>query len=233
MTIDGRTRPFTLICDLDGTLVDSAPDLAASLVELLTQEGRASLSLAEVKAMIGDGVAKLLQRGFSATGSCPDEPDLDHLVARFIEIYNRRLVVETRPYPNAVEVLSALKTEGWRLIVCTNKPEAPSREILEALDLAPLFEALAGGDSYSYRKPDPRHLLTLLEQIGLQPQNAVMFGDGRADVAAARAAGIPCILAEFGYGGEAAKNEGPDLRVPGFEDLPDALRLLKEPSTQG
>lgn len=232
MSIGSQVRRFTLICDLDGTLVDSAPDLAGSLVELLAQERRASLSLAAVKSMIGDGVAKLVERGFSATGACPQGTAFEDLVNRFIEIYNGRLVAETKPYPGTLTVLSGLKAAGWRLIVCTNKPEAPSRRILSALELAPLFEAVAGGDSYGYRKPDPRHLLTLLDQIGGAPESAVMFGDGRADVAAARAAGIPSVLAVFGYGGDAARNEMPDHHVASFRDLPATLRLITDPAIQ-
>ena len=226
MTFDGPKRYTTLICDLDGTLVDSAPDLAGALVDLLAQEGRGNLSLAQVKTMIGDGVAKLVERGFTATGGCPHSPAFEALVERFVRIYNARLVAETAPYPDALDVLSKLKREGWTLIVCTNKPETPSLEILRALDLAPLFDAVAGGDSFPYRKPDPRHLLTLLESIKVAPETAIMFGDGRADVAAARAAGIPCILAEFGYGGDAAIKERPDNSVADFTQLPDALRAL-------
>lgn len=226
MNLPTPLRRSTLICDLDGTLVDSAPDLAGALIELLGQEGREALSLAQVKAMIGNGVARLVERGFTATGGCPSAPDLEDLVRRFMAIYNARLVVATKPYPGAVETLSALKAEGWTLIICTNKPEAPSHEILQALDLARFFDAVAGGDTYAYRKPDPRHLLTLLEQIGAPADSAIMFGDGHADVAAAKAAGIPCILAEFGYGGDAARNEGPARSIAGFEFLPAALHAL-------
>ncbi len=226
MTLECQVRRFTLICDLDGTLVDSAPDLAGSLVELLAQEERAPLSLAEVKSMIGDGMAKLVERGLSATGSCPKGAEFENLVRRFIEIYNHRLVAETKPYPDAVRVLSALQADGWRLLVCTNKHEAQSREILENLELAPLFESVAGGDSFPYRKPDPRHLLNLLDQVKAAPETAVMFGDGSADVAAARAAGIPSVLSEFGYGGDNAKREGPDQLVTQFQDLPAALRHI-------
>lgn len=226
MRIKEQSQRMTLICDLDGTLVDSAPDLAGTLVTLLAQEGREPLSLAQVKSMIGDGVAKLVERGFTATGVCPQPPAFDALVARFIEIYNTRLVVETKAYPGAVETLSKLKDEGWRLIVCTNKPAAPSNEILQALQLAPLFEAVAGGDSYPFRKPDPRHLLTLLQSVNAAPESAIMFGDGPADVAAARAAGIPSLLASFGYGGTAAEKEGPDHRIADFGGLIGALSAL-------
>lgn len=232
MTFECQARRFTLICDLDGTLVDSAPDLAGSLVELLAQEERAPLSLAEVKSMIGDGVAKLVERGFNATGDCPIGAEFQDLVRRFIEIYNQRLVTETKPYSDATEVLSALKLDGWRLIVCTNKPEAPSREILKSLELAPLFEAIAGGDSFPYRKPDPRHLLTLLAQMKAAPEKAVMFGDGSADIAAARAAGIPSVLAEFGYGGDRARRQGPDHLITNFQELPATLRRITAQTVQ-
>ncbi|TQV80762.1 HAD-IA family hydrolase [Denitrobaculum tricleocarpae] len=226
MHVNGQSHRNTLICDLDGTLVDSAPDLAGALITLLAEAGRDGLSLAQVKSMIGDGVAKLVERGFTATGGCPDSSAFEALVTRFIEIYNTRLVVETRPYPGALETLTGLKEQGWRLIVCTNKPETPSREILQALELAPLFEAVAGGDSYPFRKPDPRHILTLLEGIKASPQNAVMFGDGPADIGAARGAGIPSLLAGFGYGVTAAEKEGPDHRIEDFSALPKVLMAL-------
>ncbi len=226
MPMNGQAPYSTLICDLDGTLVDSAPDLAGALVTLLAREGRRELSLTQVKSMIGDGVAKLVERGFTATGGCPESPAFETLVARFVEIYNARLVVETRPYPGTLETLARLKDAGWKLVVCTNKPEAPSREILKTLDLAPFFEAVAGGDSYPYRKPDPRHLLTLLESVQIPPETAVMFGDGPADIAAARAADIPSLLATFGYGGTAAEDLGPDQRISDFAALPDALRRI-------
>lgn len=226
MRINGQAPYNTLICDLDGTLVDSAPDLEGALITLLTQEGRRELSLIQVKSMIGDGVAKLVERGFTATGGCPESPNFEMLVARFLEIYNARLVVETRPYPGAFETLTRLKEAGWRLVVCTNKPEAPSREILESLELAPLFEAVAGGDSYSFRKPDPRHLLSLLDSVQISPGTAVMFGDGPADIAAARAAKVPSILATFGYGGTAAKELSPDQDISTFASLPEALERI-------
>ena len=135
-------------------------------------------------------------------------------------------MVETRPYPAAREILAALKTAGWRLAVCTNKPEAPSREILEALGLAPLFEALAGGDSFPVRKPHPDHLLRLLRAMGADPATAVMLGDSGADAAAAKAAGLPAVMVRFGYGRGRIEDYGADALIDRFEELPAALRRL-------
>ncbi len=215
-----------LICDLDGTLVDSLPDLAAAIGELLEAEGRPGLSHEAVAAMVGDGVPKLIERALAATGAVPPAAGLAALVARYMPIYEARLTTLTRPYPGAVETLKALKAAGWRLAVCTNKPEAPSRAILAGLGFDGLFEAVSGGDSLAVKKPDPGHPLGLLAELGAAPGAAVMLGDSRNDVSAAQAAGLPAIAIAHGYGGTPARELGADRVIESFAELPAALEAL-------
>ena len=232
-----RDAPI-LLCDLDGTLVDSLPDLAAAIGELLAIEGRPGLALEAVAAMVGDGVPKLIERAMAATGGAPAKAALAALVARYMPIYEARMTELTRPYPGAIETLKALKAAGWRLAVCTNKPEAPSRAILAELGFEGLFEAVSGGDSLPVKKPDPGHLLGLLEELGAAPGaamgeamgaamgEAVMLGDSANDVLAARAAGLPVIAFDHGYGGTPARKLGADRVIESYDELPAALAAL-------
>jgi phosphoglycolate phosphatase len=186
----------TLLLDLDGTLVNSVPDLAAALNRLMVSRGLVEFTEPEVALMVGDGVAKLIERAFAARSRTPD----DRAIADYSADYAQHAAVATRPYPGVAETLHGLAAEGWKLAVCTNKPEAAARILLDALGLAPLFAAIGGGDSFPVRKPDPAHLLATLRAAGGAPERAVMSGDHANDVAAARGAGVRCIFAAWGYG---------------------------------
>ncbi len=211
----------TLLLDLDGTLVHSVPDLAAALNRLLREHGLAALSQSEVAAMVGDGVAKLVERAFAARGRASDTGT----VAAFSADYGAHAAVETMPYPGVADGLRSLADEGWRLAVCTNKPEAAARALLSALDMARYFAAVGGGDSFAVRKPDPRHLLATLMAAGGDAGNAVMAGDHANDIAAAGGAGLPCIFAAWGYG-PPAMAEGAVAVAQNFAELADIARRL-------
>ena len=215
-----------LICDLDGTLIDSAPDLTAAVGDLLAEAGRVPLSEAAVRRMVGDGVAKLVERALAASGGVPDASALAGLVARYMAFYETRMTELTRPYPGAAETLGDLKGAGWRLAVCTNKPEGPSRRLLSALGLDALFEAVAGGDTFAVKKPDPGHVHGLLDILGAVPGEAVMLGDSLNDVLAARGAGMPVIAFASGYGPVPAHELGADALIATFAELPAALARL-------
>lgn len=220
-----------LVCDLDGTLIDSAPDLGLSLNILLQREGRRALSHEEVVSMIGDGATKLVERGFAATGHALSPEELSEMVKAFLAIYGEHLSEGTYLYPHAIETLEALKAEGWRLAICTNKPIDPTRQILENLEIGQLFEGVVGGDSYAVKKPDARHILNLLDELGTRLQDAVMLGDGKNDILAAKNAGLPSVLYTHGYGTEAAKALGPDAIVEDYRHLKDALAHITEQTT--
>lgn len=219
-------RNAVLLCDLDGTLIDSVPDLAAALGGLLAAQDRPPLTIESVKTMIGNGVPKLVERALAATGGVPETAELTALIAHYETIYEARMVELTRPYPGAIETLSALKTAGWRLAICSNKPERPCRDIIAALGFGGLFEAIAGGDSFAVRKPDPGHLLGLLGRMGASPEAAVMLGDGESDVQAARAAGLPVIAIAHGYSKVPVAELGADLVIEALSELPAALAAL-------
>jgi phosphoglycolate phosphatase len=186
----------TLLLDLDGTLVDTLPDLAAALNRLLRSRGLSDLSTEQVMAMIGDGIAVLVARAFAAYNRQPDAT----AVAEMYADYTAHVAVASKLYPRVLPVLGELADQGWHLAVCTNKPEQAARCLLQAMGLLTLCCALGGGDSFPARKPDPAHLLATLARAGGQADAAVMLGDHRNDMRAARDAGIPSIFAAWGYG---------------------------------
>jgi phosphoglycolate phosphatase len=188
--------PRTAVFDLDGTLVDSAPDLHAALDRLMAARGLPPFTRPEVVAMIGDGVKVLVERALAARGLAFDPAALEEFSAD----YTAHAAVETRLFPGIAEVLAGLEAAGWRLAVCTNKPAAATAALLGALGLADRFAAVGGGDSFPARKPDPAHLLATLRAAGGDPARAVMIGDHRNDVLAAQGAGLPCLFAGWGYG---------------------------------
>ena len=165
-----------VVFDLDGTLVDSAPDLQTAINRLLAEDGRRPLELDEVIGMIGDGATKLVERAYAATGGAGRDPA--DLTGRFLAHYEGNAAVRTRPFPGVPETLAELGRRGMALGVCTNKPEAATREVLRDLDLARWFGAVVGGDSLpGVRKPDAAPLLAVLEQLNAAPAAAVMVGD--------------------------------------------------------
>ena len=213
-----------LIFDLDGTLVDSAPDLHRSLNAVLAEQGRQSVSLADIRAMVGDGAAKLVERGFADTGAPVEPGSLPALVERFLVHYTAGRHALTTPFPGVGETLAALRAQGCKLGVCTNKPYRPTMEILEILGLQRFFGAITGGDSLPVRKPDPGHLLGTLGLIGAARDHALMVGDSANDVAVARAARVPVVVVTYGYSQIAPADLGADALIERFDDLP-ALRL--------
>jgi phosphoglycolate phosphatase len=186
----------TLVLDLDGTLVDSVPDLAAALNRLMATRGLPGFTRPEVTGFVGDGVAALVARAFAAR-AVPQDPAA---LATFTADYSANAARETVPFAGVAETLAALAADGWRLAICTNKPEAPARSLLADLGLAGYFATIGGGDSFPVRKPNPAHLLATLAAAGGSPGHAVMVGDHHNDVAAAAGAGLPSIFAAWGYG---------------------------------
>ena len=185
-----------MVFDLDGTLVDSVPDLAAAINRLMTARALPIFTRPEIAAMVGDGVRVLLDRAFAARGLVPDPAALPD----FMVDYSANAAQETEPYPGVRETLDRFAAAGWRMAVCTNKPEAPARTLLNALALAPYFAAVGGGDSIPVRKPDPGHLSATIAAAGGSPALAVMAGDHHNDVLSAAGLGMPSIFAAWGYG---------------------------------
>ncbi|MGE3782064.1 MAG: phosphoglycolate phosphatase [Alphaproteobacteria bacterium] len=213
-----------LLFDLDGTLVDSVPDLTKSLNQVLAEHGYPPLTPAEVAPMVGDGVPALVQRGFAARGgSIAEAADA---LPRYVAIYEDHATDLTRPYPGVPETLAALRRQGYCTAVCTNKLQQASETVLDRLGLAALFDAVAGGDRYEVKKPDKGHLLRLIAELGGTAAHAVMIGDSENDAAAAHAAAVPLVIMRYGYARHGPAALGADAVLDTFPELPSALERL-------
>jgi phosphoglycolate phosphatase len=216
----------TVAFDLDGTLVDTAPDLVASINALLTEEGLTPLPFAQVMTMVGRGAWVLTQRAFAASGVPVGEDRKPQLFGRFLDIYGARIAVESRPYPGCLEALDALAQAGATLVVCTNKLTGLSVGLLDALGMTQRFAAVIGPDSAPAAKPDARHLLAAIDAAGGTPDRAVLVGDSGIDFAAARAAHVPVILVPFGYSDADVRTLGADELCETFSEVPAAVARL-------
>jgi len=214
-----------VIFDLDGTLVDSAEDIALSVNELLGELGRSPLPVEQLRGYIGNGVRKLLERTLAATASSPGLPgegELDGAVARYLPIYRRRLLDHTRAYPGVEEALRTLGRER-ALAVLTNKPRRESVMILEGLALYRHFRAVYGGDSFAERKPHPMGVHHLLDELGCTAAETLFVGDSAVDVRTARSASVRSCLVAYGIGYADAKDLEPDLVVQDLRELARAV----------
>ncbi|MGH7055734.1 MAG: phosphoglycolate phosphatase [Stellaceae bacterium] len=216
-------KPFLLVFDLDGTLVDSVPDLAAAANALLHEEGRPPLAQDAVRGMIGDGIPALLARALAAAG---DPRGAATLLPRFLALYEANATRLSRPYPAVPETLAELRRRGYRTAVCTNKPTHAAHVVLRGLGLLPLFDGIAGGDHFAVKKPAPGHLLGLIAELGGAVERAAMIGDNENDAAAAHAARVPLVLMRYGYARSNPETLGAAALLDEFAGLPRALEQL-------
>ena len=221
-----RLARTAVVFDLDGTLVDTAPDLAAALNATLDRHGRPGVAVETIRAMIGDGARKLLIRGFEATGGLPDEAVISDAMEHFLAYYGNNMSAASQVFPGLLSMLSVLRRQGCIFGVCTNKFEGFSRKLLTDLGIVGHFAAIVGGDTLSVRKPDPGHILATVERMGATPQSAVMVGDSANDVRAARAAGVPVVAVSFGYTATPARELGADHVIDSLSELPALLASL-------
>lgn len=217
---DIHSGAAAVVWDLDGTLVDSATDIATSLNRLLGENELAALDDALIKNMIGEGVAVLIRRGFEAHGITPDGKRLESLVERFLVIYSEVATASTRLFPGAREALQSLSDAGLRQAICTNKPEAITRQVLAGLGIAECFDVVIGGDTLPRNKPDPLPLRTALEGLDVTPERSLMVGDSAIDVQTAHAAGVSVAFVTFGYGPGPSHPHKADYLIDDFADLP-------------
>jgi phosphoglycolate phosphatase len=211
-----------LVLDLDGTITDSLPDIAAALNRSLARHGKDPLPLEQVRPMVGDGVAQLFLRGYAARGLTPSPEDMKEGLAD----YTAHSTDGTYLYPGALAAMRALKEAGWRLAVCTNKPDAPARILLDHVGVLPLLDAVGAGDSFPVKKPDPDHIRFTLRAAGAEMEEAVMIGDHHNDVAAGKGAGLPTIYAAWGYGPREVGAEA-DAVAESFADVPALCEQLR------
>jgi len=212
-----------IIWDLDGTLIESAPDLATALNTLLNEQGQYGHTVDAIRPMIGGGVALLIERGFKAAGAPLTEMERDALIPRFMNIYRDCCTQSTSLVPHARESLLNFYNAGLAQGLCTNKPLEMTEHILHTLDIMGFFSSIVAGDTTPEKKPHPLPLLTCLKQLDVHPENAIMIGDSGADVGAARNAGVPVILVPDGYTGVPATSLGADYVVGSLAELPASI----------
>jgi phosphoglycolate phosphatase len=220
--------PEAILFDLDGTLIDSAPDIAAAANELLSEDTLGPLTVAQVRAMVGSGVRKLVERAYAACGEPLAGEALDARHARMMEIYAFHLTKLTTLMPCAAEALAACDEAGAKIAVITNKPEVFSRAILAHFGLEPFIDLVVGGDTGPARKPAPDMLLHAIARFGIEPERALMIGDGPADIDAARAANIRSVAVSGGYTAVPVEALGADLHIETLAELSKAIARLRE-----
>jgi phosphoglycolate phosphatase len=215
--------PALVVFDLDGTLLDTHVDLVESLNYAIAALDLAPVAYADLTHLVGHGARVMIERACRLRGHALAPEALPSLMERFIAHYTDTMPGHTRPYPGLVAAMDALKAEGCRLAVCTNKLEALALTLLRKLDLAGYFDAITGGDTFAVRKPDARHLTGTVERAGGDIARAVMVGDSVNDIVVARNAGIPSIAVPFGYSDVPVETLSPDRIIGHFDELTPAL----------
>ncbi len=216
----------TMVFDLDGTLVDTAPDLVDTLNVVFAREGLPPVPYDTARKLIGGGARAMIASGVEAEGLVFPPAKLEQLFADFIAHYSEHVADRSQPFPGLVEALDTLCAEGWRFAVCTNKLEGLSVKLLKELGLAERFVAICGQDTFGVQKPDPEVLRCTIAAAGGRPQSAIMIGDSMTDVRTARAASVPVIAVDFGYTEIPAAQFGADRLISGFAQLPAVVSDL-------
>jgi phosphoglycolate phosphatase len=215
-----------VLFDLDGTLIDSAADIAAAINEVLAMDRLGPLPVPEVRSMVGNGIRKLVERAYAACGAPLEAERLDERHATMMEVYRHHLTNLTTLMPGAAQAVESCAAAGMRLAVITNKPEGFSREILAHFNLLPLIDLVVGGDSGPARKPAPDMLMHACAAFGISPSDAVMIGDGPADIEAARAVPMRSLAVRGGYTPVPAEQLGADGWIEDLTRLGEAMALL-------
>ncbi|WP_295812905.1 HAD family hydrolase [uncultured Nitratireductor sp.] len=208
-----------IVFDLDGTLVDTAPDLLDSLNHCLRTVDMEPVKHEDVNRIVGFGSRVMIERAFSLRQRHLAGNQLDALQAVFLDHYTANVPGHSRPFPGAIETVERFSAAGYTAAVCTNKLEGMSLSLLEALGIVGHFKAVCGGDTFPMRKPDPGHLLRTIAMAGADPQRAVMVGDSRTDIDTAKAAGIPVIAVDFGYTDQHVSTFEPSRVISRFDEL--------------
>ncbi len=218
--------PGAILFDLDGTLIDSAPDIAAAVNELIGGHGLEPLGVASVRAMIGNGVGKLVERAFAAGGKPMEGNALHAEISRMMEVYGRHLTNLTTVFPGALEAMAALRQAGVRMAIVSNKPMPFTETIVRHYGFSEHVMAVQGAEDRLPKKPAPDMLYAAIDKAGARRGRTLMVGDSRADVEAARNAGIPVVLVRGGYTAVPVDELGADAIAESFHELPDIVRTL-------
>jgi len=220
-----------LIFDLDGTLIDSAPDLYHTINHLLKEDGRPALGMEDVKEMIGWGTKELVRKALAATGENPSIDQVEAMLENFLVYYSRHLIDHTTVYPGVMNALETLAAAGAVMGICTNKPSTFTIPILQKLRLDGFFKAVSCSDTVPHKKPDGRHVLECIKQLKTTAETTIMVGDSENDITAAIDAGVRSVCVTFGYAHVPLKEIGADALIDHFDALPQALREIAETSS--
>ena len=213
----------TIVFDLDGTLIDTAPDLIHTLNLVLTQEGLSAVPYATARNLIGGGAQVMIRRALAAEGRDATDAEMDRLYAAFIAYYSEHIADRSRPFPGLDSALNDLRAAGHALAVCTNKLEWLSLRLLKALNLTHRFAAICGPDTFGVMKPDPEVFRQTVRRAGGEPSRAIMVGDSKTDIHTGRAARVPVIAVDFGYTDVPIASLQPDRIISSFSELPAAI----------
>ena len=216
----------TIVFDLDGTLIDTAPDLVDTLNVVFAREGLPPVPYETARNLIGGGARMMIARGIEAEGRTVAPAELERLFQDFLAHYSAHIADRSRPFPGLTDALDALAANGSRFAVCTNKLEYLSVRLLKQLGLAHRFAAICGQDTFGVQKPDPEVLRRTIAAVGGTLRNAIMIGNSLTDIRTARAAGIPVIAVDFGYTERPVSELGPDRIISRFAELPSAVAEL-------
>ncbi|MEO9337863.1 phosphoglycolate phosphatase [Mesorhizobium sp. SB112] len=211
-------RPI-IVFDLDGTLVNTAPDLLDSLNHILESGGLVPAESAGFQRFVGHGGRVMIERAYAAQNKALEKAEHDRLFDLFIEHYGANIPGKSLPYPGVLDALENFEKAGYLMAVCTNKTEALSRLIIDALGMNHYFAAICGADTFDFRKPDPRHLLETIKMANGDPSRAVMVGDSQTDIDTAKAAGIPVVAVDFGYTDRHVREFEPSKVISHFDEL--------------
>jgi phosphoglycolate phosphatase len=218
--------PATIVFDLDGTIAGTASDLIDAANAALIVEGFGAAPPEAIRRGVGYGAKAMLRSALFALGQEADTAQMERMTAKLVAHYEENIAVKTRLFPGFVEAAELLRRGGAKLALCTNKRERLALRLLSELEVLELFDAVAGGDTFPFQKPDPRHVTELIRLAGGDPGWALMIGDSESDVGAARGAGIPIIVTAFGYASAPAHELGADAVLPSFEELPALVSSL-------
>src|SRR5579871_98297 len=222
----------TIVFDLDGTLVDTAPDLISALNYVLDREGLPPVPLATARNMIGAGARKLIERGLELEGRVVNIDELNRLTADFIGYYAAHIADASRPFEGLETALDNLSARGFGLAVCTNKLEWLSKRLLDQLQLSERFAAICGADTFGVSKPDPAILQQTVARAGGHMASTIMVGDAGTDIGVARRAGVPVIGVSFGYTEVPIVELKPDRLIHRMRELPGAVAALLSPQSR-
>lgn len=217
---------WTIVFDLDGTLIDTAPDLAEATNHVLATLGLDRINELEIRPFVGHGALAMIEGAVKAHGRKLSERELHDLFEVFIVYYSAHIADYSVPYPHVIATLEGLKARGATLAVCTNKMEAQARAVLETMKLDHYFSALTGRDSLGAYKPDPRHLTGTIALAGGRPETSIMIGDSETDIKTAKAASIPVVAVSFGYSVDPVASFGPDAIIDDYRHLPRAIETF-------